>query len=133
MNYHLRELKKHIIISSTSYISPLQELLELASELKRKQYSGEVLFDLLCTNGNNPNRFISIFFNGSNFENKSVKALDKPSMFIINEQSDFYSNNQEFICNSVLSSIQQEKFICEKTPNKSNHVDPKLSPIFMLR
>jgi hypothetical protein len=112
MNYHLRLLKKkRVIISSTSYHSPLQELLELASELKIEQYSGDVLFDLLCVNGNNSNRFISIFFNGNSFDNKSAKSIETPSNSIIVEQKIFYEEHQSYIFNSVLSSSQQKLYV----------------------
>lgn len=119
MNYHLRLIKKEMVISSTCYLSPLQELLELAGDLKEKQYFGEVLFDLLCVNGNTPNRFISMFFNGENFDCKSTKLPVHLSKFIISSQNTFYQKHSSFISNSVLSTAEQRNYaIPKKSPNQ---------------
>jgi hypothetical protein len=121
MNYHLRLIKKEMIISSTCYLSPLQELLELAGVLQEKQYFGEVLFDLLCVNGNNPNRFISMFFNGEDFDYKSTKLSENLSKSIINSQDVFYQNHSSFISNSVLSASEQKNYsIPNKLPSQKN-------------
>lgn len=114
MNYHFRLLKeKQVIVSSVCYISPLQELFELANELKKKQYFGEVLFDLLCVNGNNSNRFISIVFNGEIFDRSSAKLLANPDKSLLNLQDSFYKEHQSFISSSVLSSVQRSNYLSQ--------------------
>jgi len=117
MNYHLRLIKKEMVISSTCYLSPLQELLELADDLKEKHYFGEVLFDLLCVNGNNRNRFISMFFNGEDFDYKSTRLSENISKSIINSQDIFYQNHSSFISNSVLSTTEQKNYVILKKPS----------------
>ncbi|NOQ35488.1 MAG: hypothetical protein GQ569_06280 [Methylococcaceae bacterium] len=112
MNYHFRLVKeKKVIVSSVCYLSPLQELLELAKELKKERYLGEVLFDLLCVNGNNPNRFVSMLFNGEEFERGSVKSLVKPSKLLLDTQDSFYKKHLSFITSSVLSTKQQNNYL----------------------
>jgi len=119
MNYHLRLIKKEMVISSTCYLSPLQELLELSGVLKEKQYFGEVLFDLLCVNGNTQNRFISMFFNGENFDYKSTKLPVNLSKSIMSSQDAFYQKHSTFIINSVLSTTEQKGYIIpKKSPNQ---------------
>jgi hypothetical protein len=102
-NYHLM-LTEKAVVSSTSYVSPLQELLDLSRQLKIENYRGEVIFDLLCVNGNNPNRFISIFFNGDAFDKSSVKLIEHPGKKIIEIQTKFYKEHPQYISNSILSS-----------------------------
>lgn len=112
MNYHLRNFKsKQIIISSVNYESPLCELREVAVKLRQRQYFGEVLFDLLCVNGNNPNRFISIPFNGNSFERSQTKQILEPSDSLVEEQEQFYRKHVAFIYNSVLSGEQRKPYL----------------------
>lgn len=103
MNYHIRLLKsKILVVSSINYISPIRELALLTQELKIKHYSGEVVFDLLCVNGNNPNRFISIQFDGDLFDRSSTSPISKPETELVKSQTSFYKKHSKFIANSVL-------------------------------
>lgn len=103
MNYHLRSMGDKFVVSSTSFASPLQELLEIAAELKIKQYSGEVLFDLLCVNGISDNRFVTILFDGVRFDRRTVKRFEKSALSFVKSQDDFYKLHPAYIANSVLS------------------------------
>jgi len=105
MNYNYRLIcPEKAVVSSTCYVSPLQELLDLSQKLRFENYFGEVIFDLLCVNGNNPNRFISIFFNGKDFDKSTVKLIERPEKIIIEMQTKFYKEHPQYISNSVLSS-----------------------------
>ena len=119
MNYNCRLIsQKKMIVSSVCYVSPLQELKELAIELAQKHYRGAVLFDLLCVNGNNSNRFISIQFNGSQFDRSTAKPIENPNNNIVSLQKEFYKENNLFISNSVLSSKDKEFFQLNNSPNR---------------
>lgn len=108
MNYHIRQLKSQkIVVSSVNYISPIRELAVLTQELKIKHYSGEVVFDLLCVNGNNPNRFISIRFDGDLFDRSSTSCISNPEIELIKSQTSFYKKHSKFISNSVLSQDER--------------------------
>lgn len=110
MNYNLEHTKLCIIVSSVSYESPLQDLPEIESCLKVKNYIGNVVFDLLCSNGDELNRFVTMNFNGSFFNRRTLKALEKPSNDLISKQKDFYRQNKAFISNSILSSKLKARF-----------------------
>lgn len=113
MNYHYRFLKEEtVIVSSVGYISPLQELYDLAGELRSKSYSGDVLFDLLCVNGNtSSNRFVSMKFDGKHFERQESITLEQPDNNLLEIQNKFYQQHQSYILSSVLSSDKQRLFI----------------------
>lgn len=103
MNYHIRLLKsRELVVSSVNYISPIRELALLAQELKIKHYSGEVVFDLLCVNGNNPNRFVSIQFDGDLFDRSTARPISNPGKELVRLQTSFYKKHSTFIANSVL-------------------------------
>ena len=64
--YDIIEFKSdyNYVVLATSYINPIDELENIEEELKAKEYSGKVLFDLLLCNGMNSSRFVEIKFNG---------------------------------------------------------------------
>lgn len=64
------------VIVAMGYQSPLEHLPSIVKELHEKSISGEVLFDLLCSNGYEWNRFASMRFNGQNFERKTFQVID---------------------------------------------------------
>ncbi len=111
MNYHLKMLCDKLIVSSTSYINPLESLHNIAKDIMKAQYSGEVVFDLLCANGESSNRFISIIFNGESFEYNTVKQIDNPCASLVLEQNKFYRLNKEFIKCSVLPKSDRKQYI----------------------
>ncbi|WP_428996315.1 type II toxin-antitoxin system RnlB family antitoxin [Pseudomonas aeruginosa] len=50
------------VVTATSYENPLSRLSIIASEMRNTSHSSKeiVLFDLLCSNGEEWNRFVSI-------------------------------------------------------------------------
>lgn len=104
MNYKLEHSKLGLVISSISYESPLQDLPEIELYLKVEHYVGDVVFDLLCSNGNELNRFVTMTFDGSSFNRRTFNVLINPPKELLEHQNLFYSQNKLHISNSVLSS-----------------------------
>ena len=67
------------LVLSTSYVSPLSSVFIISSELANESYQGEVLFDLLLSNGFSPNRFLSMQFDGTKFLPQTTKKVEKIS------------------------------------------------------
>lgn len=93
-----------IVIFSTSYISPTSSLPIIEEELKKMNYSGQVLFDLLLTNGYNFNRFIKAQVVEGKFDRRSFKivessVLDKTTL---NEANSFYKSNPCLVENNLI-------------------------------
>ncbi len=63
-----------IIVFSTCYISPIDEIDRIQEEIKG--YNGIVLFDLLMCNGFSSNRFIEGLYDGERFVRSTFKKVD---------------------------------------------------------
>lgn len=94
------------IVYSVSYISPIEELPDIAEELKN-HFQGKVLFDLLLSNGVSSNRFLEAEFDGSAFNYSSFKSLSNVNDLVKKGSSIFYQSNVEFLENSVLPNAHQ--------------------------
>ncbi|ELM3616124.1 type II toxin-antitoxin system RnlB family antitoxin [Aeromonas sobria] len=68
------------VVIAADYQNPLQELPSVMDELRKKEVSGEILFDLLFSNGTEWNRFASMQFNGHAFERKTFRVIDSDNM-----------------------------------------------------
>ena len=105
------------IVFSTCYINPLDEKTDIEKELKRKDVKGKILFDLLLSHGNTPDRFFEAIFDGCEILEDSIKNVAIVSDEIKKLASDFYYKKQEYLENSVLSNAQRF-LIKNKTPLK---------------
>ncbi|HGI1702963.1 TPA: type II toxin-antitoxin system RnlB family antitoxin, partial [Streptococcus pyogenes] len=65
--YHILNLKSDSckVVVATSYVSPLSQVYAIANELKSVDYKGEVIFDLVLSNGFSSNRFLKTDFDGN--------------------------------------------------------------------
>jgi hypothetical protein len=108
----LNKRKKQAIVYSTNYLRMEEYMNEVALFLKEKSFRGKVIFDLLLSNGNSFNRFIEVFFNGDNFDSKTIKVINNIDDNIINKSLDFYNSHLSLLENSVLSKAQ--KFLIKK-------------------
>ncbi|CEJ72395.1 Uncharacterised protein [[Clostridium] sordellii] len=106
-NYKIKEInncKYKLIIFSTDYISPIEDLDEIEVDLKSYNYLGYMIFDLLLVNGNSENRFMEVFFDGEKFDRDSFKIAKKLPMEINTVSSDFYFDNLAMVEKSRLSN-----------------------------
>ncbi|WP_098466049.1 type II toxin-antitoxin system RnlB family antitoxin [Pseudomonas lurida] len=95
------------VVTATSYENPLASLPIIASEMRNTCHSSKeiVLFDLLCSNGEEWNRFASMNYNGTEFEKNTLHIISKcaiPADFI-ETQSRFFDKHPEYLLDSVLS------------------------------
>ncbi|GIC14275.1 Hypothetical protein VCSRO98_2161 [Vibrio cholerae] len=112
MNYILEHSELGLVVSSISYESPLQDLPEIELCLKSERYVGDVVFDLLCSNGNEFNRFVTMTFDGSSFNRRTLNILSNPPKELLSRQNRFYCQNKFHISNSVLSSSSRSAYSC---------------------
>lgn len=106
-----------MFVQSISYANPINELKDIANELQLFRYEGEVIFDLLLTNGNTSNRFLISKFTKRKFVMKSFKKTNIGTD-IKREIILYYKNHVEYLSNSILSSstisaIINERFVSE--------------------
>lgn len=113
--YHMEKISAGsypCIIFSTSYISPMDQLETVEDDLKKIGVVGNILFDLLLSHGNTPDRFYEALFNGKKIDINSLKRVESISENIKQICTDFYHNHVHFLKNSILSSPQ--KFLIKK-------------------
>lgn len=95
------------VVTATSYENPLSSLSAIASMMRNTSHAGKevVLFDLLCSNGEEWNRFAFINYNGTDFEKSTfniVSKFDIPSD-LIETQTRFFEVHPEYLRDSVLN------------------------------
>ena len=106
--YDIIEFKndyKYVVLA-TSYINPIDELENIEEELKAKEYSGKVLFDLLLCNGMNSSRFVEIKFDGECFDLSSSTIIKNPNKSIKEGIHQYLKDKPVLLENSVLPKAQ---------------------------
>lgn len=96
------EEKDYKVVLSTSYVSPLSEMVSISNKLDAMKYKGDVIFDLLLSNGFATNRFIKMNFDGEKLIYQTTEVLEKPSSDVLAEIYDFYAAHPEYIEKSSL-------------------------------
>lgn len=112
-NFDIIKRGDFLFVQSISYNNPINDLVDIANELHKIKYEGEVVFDLLLINGNCSNRFILSKFLNKQFEMKSFKktniAIDIKQEIIL-----YYKNHKEYLSDSILSSSTISAIINER-------------------
>lgn len=107
--FHIGEYfdsKASQIVFSTNYLRLDNYLYEIGKCLSDKNYIGNVIIDLLLSNGNSTNRFIELYFDGSKFDLSKVKTI-KPTKELELRSIEFYSSNPQLLENSTLNKAQK--------------------------
>ncbi len=107
------KLKSHThIIFSISYLNPMDQKEAIEEDLKKSGAKGKVIFDLLLSHGNNPDRFYEASFDGEKINEDSLKAANSISKTIKKLSGNFYREQNQCLENSVLSKAQ--KFLLKR-------------------
>jgi len=84
----------------------------IEQDLKKIGIRGKILFDLLLSHGNTPDRFFEVVFNGQEIDEESLRRLASISENIKSLSLKFYNSQQDLVENSVLTKAQ--KFLVMK-------------------
>ena|GEM_PF-1217708 len=103
--------KKQAFVYSTNYLRLEEYINDVALLLRVKSFKGKVVFDLLLSNGSAFNRFIEVFFDGSNFEIRTSKVFDANEN-ILNNSLEFYNSHISYLDDSILT--RAEKFLIKR-------------------
>lgn len=109
-SYHIKKtnLKTYpYIVFSTSYINPMDEMGALEKDLQGLGAQGIILFDLLLSHGDNPDRYYEAFFDGKYLDMDSLKNVQSVTKGIKNISSDFYYSHKQLLNNSVLTKLKK--------------------------
>ena len=103
----LNAQKNQIVVYSTNILSVEQCTEHLVESLKKMNFRGVVLFDLLLSNGNTDKRFCSMSFNGHSFDKNSKNVIQNMDSSILKESTEFYKKHSSYVENSVLTKSQK--------------------------
>lgn len=95
------------VVLSTSYINPFDEKEEIENSLRKENYKGKILFDLLLKNGFNYNRYIEVVYDGDKFDINTMKALDNIDDQIKLFTTNFYKDHDYLLENSIIPKSKQ--------------------------
>jgi len=84
----------------------------IEKDLKKRGVKGKIIFDLLLSHGNNPDRFYEASFDGEKINEESLKAANSISKTIKKISGKFYREQDQCLENSVLSKAQ--KFLIKR-------------------
>jgi hypothetical protein len=94
------------VVIATGYENPLSDLSCVSSKLQDLHCAQqeEVLFDLLCTNGDEWNRFVAILYDGENLLRSTFHVVSESEIEaeVLQSQKTFFSAHPELLANSVL-------------------------------
>jgi hypothetical protein len=94
------------VVIATGYENPLSNLSDISIKLQSLSCNQqeEVLFDLLCTNGNEWNRFVAIQYDGKNLLRSTfhVVSEDEIEAEVLQSQKVFFKTHPELLASSVL-------------------------------
>lgn len=110
MNIQLIEKLDVAVVTASPDFNPLNKLVALGNCLKELRYSGDVVFDLLVTNGLSSNRFVTIRFNGSAFDRSSFQVTDQVDCYIKTVQDIYFHAHPDLLASSVLSTEEIKHF-----------------------
>ncbi len=97
------------VVMATGYENPLTSVHEIEKRLSvilgNSQATGEVLFDLLCSNGPEWNRFVSLEIRCGSILLDTAKIVDEQEIpaQILRHQRDVLRNHPEYVEDSVLT------------------------------
>ena len=100
------------IIFSLSYINPIDQKEAIEEDLKKKRVKGEILFDLLLSHGNNPDRFYEAYFDGEKINKNGLRTVKSIPKTIKKISLEFYHKQGQILECSVLSKAQ--KFLIKR-------------------
>ncbi len=100
--------KEYALVIGTSYESPLSALPRIEEELRSMNYNGNVVFDLLLSNGKASNRFVRLNFNRNSFDHNSFQVVYKVGNDLQEISRSFFRKNKELLNRGVLTD--QERF-----------------------
>ncbi|ADQ45555.1 hypothetical protein Calkro_0662 [Caldicellulosiruptor kronotskyensis 2002] len=101
------EYKVMVIVLDSVFLTEILD--EIERELEYLKVKGNVLIDTLLFNGNNDERFISIYFDGQKFDLGSYKIVKfKKDSSFRRITSDYLRVNKEILEYSILNDFQRK-------------------------
>lgn len=102
-----------ILVLSTSYRNPTEQLDAIEKDLLKKGFSGKVFFDFLLSNGNSKQRFFETSFEDGSMNIAKLKNLNDQVDTIKAISKKFYTKHFELVEQSEILS-KATKFLIKQ-------------------
>jgi hypothetical protein len=102
------------IVFANSYVNPISFLPCIEEQLVAMNFSGEVVFDLLLSNGHASNRIVASSMADGKIDRKAFKVVEFKSLdaAVLEKIKAFYKSNGAFVqSNFILSDEEKEALL----------------------
>lgn len=100
------------VVLSKNYLRLDMYIKDVKNNLKHLGLNGNIMFDLVMTNGVK-NRFFEMFFNGESFDLESLKSIKDVSSDVLNISHNYYKKHIECLDKAAMTTNQKELFKLE--------------------
>ncbi|MBE9009275.1 type II toxin-antitoxin system RnlB family antitoxin [Pseudanabaenaceae cyanobacterium LEGE 13415] len=99
------------VVFGTTYINPISYLPAIEEDLGKLGFSGQIVFDLLLSNGFRPNRFVEADVIEAKISRPSMRVVEISSLdeTVIEKTYEFYKSHPNLVeSNNIL--MEEEKY-----------------------
>lgn len=100
-----------VMIFCTTNVNPISYLPSIETDLKNRNFEGQIIFDLLLANGYTSNRFIQAKVVDHKINRFSMQVINSVSDFILKKSQEFYIKNRNFVEDSSLMDDEQQELL----------------------
>lgn len=110
--YHIERISEQVvIIFCTTYINPISYLPIIERELSKINFNGQIIFDLLLSNGYSSNRFVKADVCNSKVNRREMSVINSSILdeSIVSKIYEFYKSHPYIVeRNNIL--LDEEKY-----------------------
>jgi hypothetical protein len=104
--FKIIKVDKYAVVLINNNCRITEVLNDVETTIKKKKYYGNVIFDLLLSNGLN-NRFFEIPFENERLSVNKIKKVAQPDNKLINKANKYYLENVNIINEAIISRIEK--------------------------
>jgi hypothetical protein len=102
--YYIQKLDdRRILVFGKDYSRIEEHFSLIAKDLRSKKFEGEIIFDLLLSNGNNRSRFCKAFFDGKALVLQTFKKTPSLENAVILKVNSIIRKHKEILSQGVLN------------------------------
>jgi hypothetical protein len=101
------------VVFANSYVNPISFLPYIEEQLASMSFSGEVIFDLLLSNGHTFNRIVASSVVQGKVDRKAFKIVDLSSLgkVVAQKIKAFYKSNDVLVQSNFILSDEEKEFL----------------------
>lgn len=102
-----------VIVFCTTYTNPISYLPSIEQELRKINFSGKIIFDLLLSNGYSSNRFIEANVCEAKVNRRTMRVIDSSNLdeLIIGKTHEFYKSHPYLVQNNSILLDDEKSYL----------------------